>query len=199
MPHLVERFDPYACGKAKQDEIVREYGRLRGLPYVIVRPGVTFGPGKPKIPGRVGIDTFGVFLHLGMGHVMPFTYVENCAEAIVLAGLIPGIEGEEINIVDDALPTSRAFLRRYKRSVRRFLTLPVPYPAFYLFNAMWEKVLVVVRRPAPARLQPQNLRRLLSEAHVSQSEGQGHAGVAASGADERGARQVLRLRASPGG
>lgn len=137
--HLVERFDPYAWGKAKQDEIVRDYGRMRGLPYVVVRPGVTFGPGKPKIPGRVGTDTFGVFLHLGMGHIMPFTYVENCAEAIVLAGLTPGIEGEEINIVDDALPTSRAFLRGYKRSVRRFLTLPVPYPAFYLFNAMWEK------------------------------------------------------------
>src|SRR6202035_5466012 len=55
---LVERHDPYAYGKAKQDEIVREYGRTRGLPYVIVRPGITFGPGKAKITGRVGIDTF---------------------------------------------------------------------------------------------------------------------------------------------
>lgn len=45
--HLVERNNPYAYGKAKQDEIVREYGRVRGLPYVIVgTPGVTFGPGK---------------------------------------------------------------------------------------------------------------------------------------------------------
>jgi nucleoside-diphosphate-sugar epimerase len=136
---LVERYDPYAYGKAKQDEVVREYGRLRGLPYVIVRPGITFGPGKAKIPGRVGIDTFGVFLHLGLSNVMPLTYVENCAEAIVLAGLTIGIEGEEFNIVDDDLPRSRAFLRRYKRKVRRIRTIPVPYPIFYLFNFAWEK------------------------------------------------------------
>jgi nucleoside-diphosphate-sugar epimerase len=136
---LVERYDPYAYGKAKQDEIVREYGRLHGLPYVIVRPGITFGPGKAKIPGRVGIDTFGVFLHLGLGNRMPFTYVENCAEAIVLAGLTPGIEGEELNVVDDDLPRSREFLRRYKRKVRRIWTIPVPYSLFYLFNFAWEK------------------------------------------------------------
>ena len=137
--HLVERYDPYAYGKAKQDEIVREYGRARGLPYVIVRPGITFGPGKSKIPGRVGIDTFGVFLHLGLRNVMPLTYVGNCAEAIVLAGLTPGIEGEELNIVDDNLPRSRDFLRRYKKDVRKIRTIPVPYFLFYLFNFAWEK------------------------------------------------------------
>jgi nucleoside-diphosphate-sugar epimerase len=136
---LVERHDAYAYGKAKQDDIVREYGRLRGLPYVIVRPGVTFGPGKTKIPGRVGIDTFGIFLHLGLGNLMPLTYVENCAEAIVLAGLISGIEREELNVVDDDLPRSRTFLRHYKRKVRRIRTIPVPYPLFYLFNFVWEK------------------------------------------------------------
>jgi nucleoside-diphosphate-sugar epimerase len=136
---LVERFDPYAYGKAKQDEIVREYGRQCGLPYVIVRPGVTFGPGKAKIPGRVGIDTFGIFLHLGLGSQMPLTYVENCAEAIVLAGLTKGIDREEFNVVDDDLPRSREFLRRYKRNVKRIRTIPVPYSLFYLFNAAWEK------------------------------------------------------------
>jgi nucleoside-diphosphate-sugar epimerase len=136
---LVDRYDPYAYGKAKQDEIVREYGRLRSLPYVIVRPGITFGPGKTRIPGRVGIDTFGVFLHIGLGNMMPLTYVENCAEAIVLAGLTPGIEGEELNIVDDDLPQSREFLRRYKRTVRHIRTIPVPYSVFYLFNFVWEK------------------------------------------------------------
>jgi nucleoside-diphosphate-sugar epimerase len=136
---LVERYDPYAYGKAKQDEIVREYGGLHRLPYVIVRPGVTFGPGKAKIPGRVGIDTFGIFLHLGLGNRMPLTYVENCAEAIFLAGLTPGINGEEFNIVDDDLPRSRTFLRWYKRNVKRIRTIPVPYPLFYVFNVAWEK------------------------------------------------------------
>jgi nucleoside-diphosphate-sugar epimerase len=136
---LVERFDPYAWGKSKQDEIVLEYAESKRLPYVIVRPGVTFGPGKARIPGRVGIDTFGVFLHLGLSNQMPLTYVENCAEAIALAGLRPGIEGEVINVIDDAPPKSRTFLRQYKKRVGSFTTIPVPYRAFYFFNYVWER------------------------------------------------------------
>jgi len=136
---LVERYDPYAYGKAKQDELVLEYARTKGLPYVLVRPGITFGPGKAQIPGRVGIDTFGVFLHLGLNNRIPLTYVDNCAEAIVLAGLIKGVEGEVINVVDDDLPKSREFLRTYKRRVRDFVSIPIPYPVFYLFNYLWER------------------------------------------------------------
>lgn len=136
---LVERYDPYAYGKSKQDEIVLEYARTKGLPYVIVRPGVTFGPGKTKIPGRVGIDTFGLFLHLGLNNRMPLTYVDNCAEAIVLAGLRRGVEGEVINIIDDDLPKGREFLRMYKKQVQRFMSIPLPYQVFYLFSYLWEK------------------------------------------------------------
>ena len=70
---------------------------------------------------------------------MPFTYVDNCAEAIVLAGLRKGLEGEVFNIIDDDLPTSWDFLRMYKQHVRNFMTIPFPYSAFYLFNYLWEK------------------------------------------------------------
>jgi len=134
-----ERHDPYAYAKLGQDDLVLEYARTAGLPYVIVRPGVTFGPGKATIPGRIGNGTFGVFLHLGLSNRMPLTYVENCAEAIVLAGLRKGIEGQVINIVDDDLPRSREFLRLYKQQVRKFASIPVPYPAFSLFSRMWER------------------------------------------------------------
>jgi nucleoside-diphosphate-sugar epimerase len=136
--HLVERAEAYTFGKVKQDEIVQEYGRMRGLPYVILRPGVVFGPGKAKITDRVGSATFGVFLHLGLGNRIPLTYVDNCAEAVVLAGLKKGIEGQVFNILDDDLPTSRQFLRLYKRSVRRFFSLPVPYPYWRMFCSLWE-------------------------------------------------------------
>lgn len=136
---LVQRHDPYAYGKAKQDEIVLWYARTKGLPYVILRPGVVLGPGKARIPGRVGIDTFGVFLHLGLNNRIPLTYVDNCAEAVALAGLKKGIEGQVINIVDDDLPKSREFLRMYKRHAGRFMSIPIPYPAFYLLSYLWEK------------------------------------------------------------
>jgi nucleoside-diphosphate-sugar epimerase len=130
--------DAYCYAKLKQDELVMEYWKSHGLPHVIVRPGSIYGPGKNLITGRIGIDTFGVFLHLGGGNRIPFTYVDNCAEAIVLAGITPGIEGEVFNVVDDDLPTSRYFLRLYKRNVRYFPSVYVPHAVSYLFCGLWE-------------------------------------------------------------
>jgi len=104
----------------------------------MVRPGVVYGPGNEGIHGRVGLGTFGLFLHLGGANPVPLTYVENCAEAIVLAGLTPGVDGEAFNIVDDDLPTSRRFLRLYKRHVRWFPSLYIPHAISYLLCWAWE-------------------------------------------------------------
>jgi nucleoside-diphosphate-sugar epimerase len=136
--NLDERHDAYVYGKLKQDELVQQYHERFAVPVTIVRPGIVFGPGKKAIPGFVGMDTFGFFMHLGGGGRVPLTDVENCAEAIVLAGLVKEAEGEVFNIVDDDLPTSRAFLRAYKREVRNFWSVPIPYPAAYALCALWE-------------------------------------------------------------
>jgi len=136
---LLERYEPYTYGKAKQDELVLEYGKKHNLSYVIVRPSVVFGPGKVKITDRIGTDTFGIFLHLGLKNKIPLTYVDNCAEAIVLAGLRKGIKGQVFNIVDDDLPRSCEFLKLYKREVKNFTSIPIPYWAWFLFCCLWEK------------------------------------------------------------
>jgi nucleoside-diphosphate-sugar epimerase len=132
------RADAYDFAKVKQDEIVKEYGRQAGLPYVIVRPGYVYGPGNENITGRVGVGTFGIFLHLGGANKIPFTYVDNCADAIVLAGIQSGVEGEAFNVVDDDLPSSRKFLRRYKKSVESFRSLYMPHFVSYPLCALWE-------------------------------------------------------------
>ena len=133
------RGEAYCFAKVKQDEIVTEYGRKLGIPYVTVRPGHVYGPGNEAITGRVGIGTFGLFLHLGGPNSIPFTYVDNCAEAIVLAGLKEGIDGEVFNVVDDDLPSSRQFLRLYKRQVRRIKSIYVPHILSYALCYGWER------------------------------------------------------------
>ena len=134
-----ERFDAYGFAKLKQDELVKEYGRKHNLPYVIVRPGAVFGPGRQALSGRVGINTFGFFVHLGGSNVLPLTFADNCAEAIVLAGLTPGVEGEIFNVVDDDLLTSNQFLEAYKKNVKPFFCLTVPYFLAYAMCVLWEK------------------------------------------------------------
>ena len=133
-----QRYDAYAFGKLKQEELVREYGRTRALPCVILRPGTVFGPGKKDLTGRIGIDTFGFFIHIGGSNLLPLTFVDNCAEAIVLAGLVPGADGEIFNVVDDELLTSAQFLRLYKKQVRRFFSVRLPYAIASGLCRLWE-------------------------------------------------------------
>jgi len=135
-PH--QRGDAYSFAKIKQEELVADYGRRFGVPYVMVRPGYVYGPGKEAITGRVGIGTFGIFLHLGGANTIPFTYVDNCADAILLAGVTPGVDGEAFNVVDDDLPTSRRFLGLYKKNVRSFRSLYVPHALSYALCWLWE-------------------------------------------------------------
>ena len=133
------RGEAYCYAKTKQDELVTDYASRFGIPYVIVRPGYVYGPGNSAITGRVGIGTFGLFLHLGGANTIPLTYVDNCAEAIALAGLKSGIDGESFNVVDDNLPTSREFLRLYKKNVRHFKSLYLPHIASYALCYLWER------------------------------------------------------------
>ena len=133
-----ERFDAYGFGKLKQEEVVRTYGRRDNLPYVILRPGYVFGPGKRELSGRVGINTFGFFIQINGSNLLPLSFVDNCAEAIVLAGLKPGVEGEVFNVVDDELISGRQFLTLYKKKVKG-MSIRIPYAVAYMLCLMWQK------------------------------------------------------------
>jgi nucleoside-diphosphate-sugar epimerase len=137
--HPERRGDAYCFAKVKQDEMVTQYGSKFGLPYVIVRPGYVYGPGNEGITGRVGINTFGVFLHLGGSNTIPLSYVDNCVEAIALAGVKRGVEGEVFNVVDDDLPSSRRFLREYQKNVKRFKSIYLPHVVSYSLCYAWER------------------------------------------------------------
>ncbi len=129
----------YCFAKVQQERIVTEYSKKFAIPYVIVRPGSVYGPGHAQITGRVGISAFGPFLHLGGSNKIPFTYVDNCAEAIVLAGLVRGADGEIFNVLDDDPPSSRQFLKLYKQNVRAFKSAYVPHMFSYTLCYLWEK------------------------------------------------------------
>lgn len=155
-----QRYDAYGFGKLKQEELVREYGRTRGLRWVILRPGTVYGPGKKDLTGRIGIDTFGFFLHIGGSNELPLTYVDNCAEAIVLAGLVPQVDGELFNVVDDERMSSAAFLRAYKRRVERFTSVRLPYFLAHALSCAWEAYSIRSRGQLPPAF---NRRRAAAE------------------------------------
>jgi len=133
-----EKGDAYGFGKRKQDELIEDYGRQRSLPYVIVRPGSIFGPGKSGLSGRVGIDTFGRFIQISGRNILPLTYVDNCADAILCAASAPGVEGEVFNVVDDDLPPAARFFQAYRRRTGARRAWRIPYSVAYTLSYFWE-------------------------------------------------------------
>ena len=184
--HPALRGEAYCFAKAEQDEIVAEYGKKLGIPYVIVRPGQVYGPGNEGITARVGISTFGVFLHLGGSNTIPFTYVDNCVEAIALAGLKKGTDGEIFNVVDDDLPSSRKFLRLYKRNVKSFPSLYVPHFLNYALCYLWEKYSSWSEQQLPPAFNRQKMARVLEENTLQQREAQDPSRLEAEDSDRRG-------------
>jgi nucleoside-diphosphate-sugar epimerase len=124
--------DVYSHTKLRQEQLFWEYQAKYGFELVVLRPGVIYGPGGGHFSNRVGLSLFGRFLHLGGSNLLPLTYVDNCAEAIVVAALHPDANGQVYNVVDDDLVTSRQYLALYKNKVRPVRSIPIPY-----FVLMW--------------------------------------------------------------
>lgn len=145
----LRRGEPYCYSKIHQEKRIHYFADKYDLPFVNVRPGAVYGPGNLALTGRIGIDTFGFFMHLGGSNTIPLSYVDNCAYAIFKCSLIPGIEGEDFNIVDDDLPASSEFLNLYKRRVKNFKSVYIPKFMSYLLCFAWEKYSRLSRNQLP--------------------------------------------------
>ena len=122
-PH---RRDPYSYSKVVQERVAWEARREHGLPLAVVRPGVIYGPERDCLSGRVGVQVGGWMIRMGGGQPLPYTFVENCAEAVRLAGTASGAEGHAFNIVDDDPPTAAQLFRRHRSAVGTVRGIPVP-------------------------------------------------------------------------
>ena len=123
LPH---RRDPYTYAKIEQEQICWQAYRERGLPLVVVRPGVLFGGERGFLSNRIGLRIGNVMVRMGGRQRVPYSYVENCAQAIARAVATPSIEGQAFNIVDDDLPTARQLVRVYKKRVGPLRVVGVP-------------------------------------------------------------------------
>jgi nucleoside-diphosphate-sugar epimerase len=123
-PH---RRDPYTHSKVGQEAAAWEAQRAGPVKLAVVRPGVIYGPGRDCLSNRLGLRLGSVLLKMGGRQQLPYTYVDNCAAGVLLAGTAPAAAGQAVNLLDDDLPTAAELLRQYRQSVGRVRTLPVPH------------------------------------------------------------------------
>lgn len=155
-----ERRDPYSHAKLRQEELFWTYQRRNGFELVVVRPGVIYGPGSGHFSDRIGLTIGGWQLHVGGGNPLPLSYVENCAEAMVVAGTHPDAAGQVYNVHDDDLPTCREYLRAYKKSVAKVPSVRAPYFAMQFLSKILVKYHGYSRGQLPAILTPYKVRNL---------------------------------------
>jgi nucleoside-diphosphate-sugar epimerase len=129
-----QKRDPYSQIKLRQEELFWQYRREHGLELIVLRPGAIIGPESFGISTRVGLQLGGVFLFLGGDNLFPISYVDNCADALIVAGTTPSAAGKIFNVHDDELPTCRTFLARYRRDVRSLRAIPIPYPVLRILS-----------------------------------------------------------------
>ncbi len=105
--------DEYAQTKLIQEDLYRAFDREDpDAEVTILRPGMIYGRDNlwhALIGAEVGGDRM---LKIGGRATLPMTYVENCAEAMALALDASEAVGETINLVDDNLPTQKAYLKQ---------------------------------------------------------------------------------------
>jgi nucleoside-diphosphate-sugar epimerase/glycosyltransferase involved in cell wall biosynthesis len=149
-----ERRDPYSYAKLRQELLVQEHAARAGVELVILRPGTLYGPGGPAFSPRVGLALAGWLLQFGGNNVLPLSHVENCAEAVALAGMSGRFPVGAYNVVDDDLPTVNEYVRRYKKEVRRIRSIRVPFFATMLLSKWAEHWHVSSRGQIPRLLTP---------------------------------------------
>ena len=134
-----EKRDLYSFAKIRQEKLFWEYVKRYDLPLTVLRPGVIYGPGNPGPSTRVGISVGPLFLFFGGGNPLPLSYVENCAEAAVIAGGREDTIGQVFNVHDDDLPTCAQYLKLYRKEVKSLRVLSIPYPVLMLLSRQIEK------------------------------------------------------------
>ncbi len=93
--------DPYAQSKIAADRLVSSFAQRTGLPTLILREGIIFGPGRPLPSGIFAFRLGNNNLVFGKPEYrFPLNYVENLVEAMQ-AATATGTGFREYNVLDD--------------------------------------------------------------------------------------------------
>ncbi|MGA9722982.1 MAG: NAD-dependent epimerase/dehydratase family protein [Candidatus Binatus sp.] len=146
----IERRNLYARAKAASEKMLLQMHRERGLPVVILRPGIVIGRGGSPMHWGVGRWWYGsVCQTWGNGrNPLPLVLVEDVARGLVAASEVPGIEGESFNLVADPCLTAQDYLDEIDRfSGIRIRRYSPPILKFYLTDMFKWVAKVLTRHP----------------------------------------------------
>lgn len=150
--------EPYAITKTEGDVLVQKLIAEEGLPAVILRPGTFFGPGDRLHFGRMADRVRkGTGIVVGRGdNALPFCYVTDVVQGLMLAAEHPDAVGKAFNITNDEPITQEGMLRAIAEDLGAAPPrIHVPYDLLYA--AAWgaeqvEAIIKTGKQPVVTRL-----------------------------------------------
>lgn len=138
------RRDEYARTKLIQERLYRRFRADDANKTVIIRPGMIYGRDE-LWHALLGAELGPLFLRIGSKATLPMIYVENCADALLLAAERleqdpDEIDGEVINLVDDDLPTQQEYIDAVSQVIEPPRSISVPWPLMRVGADVLEQV-----------------------------------------------------------
>ena len=125
----VGRWDHYLRTKVAAETVARERAaRFDGLEVAIVRLGILYGPGRPLSPGIMPIGPFQLLMGGGRNR-LPYTYVGDAVDAMLLAAIVDEAADQAYNVVGEVPLSVRAVVSAGEGGIRRARPIGVPRPA----------------------------------------------------------------------
>jgi 2-alkyl-3-oxoalkanoate reductase len=110
-----DRRDGYTQAKLAQEILVRQFATETDTLLTILRPGIVYGKGH-LWNASLGVNVKDrLWVCVGDRATLPLLYVENGADAIMQAILYPPKSRHTINLIDDNLPTQKAYLEALRQ------------------------------------------------------------------------------------
>ena len=120
--------DPYGDSKILAESVVKDIAAQKGLAYVIIRPGMVYGPGSPGWTRRLAVWALQGRMPLvdgGRASAYP-VYIDNLVDLYLLAATHPAAIGQTFNGVDDGPITLGEFAGAYMRMIPTEKAIRVP-------------------------------------------------------------------------
>ena len=140
----------YARSKATCEALLLKMQREENFPVVILRPGVVIGLGCPPAHWGVGMfqsDTCVQFWGDGASK-LPLVLVEDVADALLRAMIVPGIEGKCFLLTDKPLLSAAEYVDVVSAaSGTRLRATSTPIWRYYLIDLFKETLKHLVRHP----------------------------------------------------
>jgi predicted dehydrogenase/nucleoside-diphosphate-sugar epimerase len=140
----------YTQTKLQAELFVLDGVRDRQLPAVILRPGQIFGPDAETSAPSGAISVAGRWVVVGRGNArLPLVFVEDVADALLIASQKPGITGSIFNIVDTENVTQREYIAACRLIGTAKSSLYVPYAVMFACGWACEMLAKALGRSLP--------------------------------------------------